>query len=104
MAYTVSLYCATQGSCKDQQTIPLNISFAVVLYDELLEGNDGNGENWQGEDSMEDEVVENQSDEAVKYQSDEAAEGHKADETEDLNDLAIKDLYNIPVKEQDEDD
>ena len=96
MAYTVSLYCAAQGSRKDQPTVPLNISFAVVLYDELLEGNDGNGENWQGEDSMEDEAVENQ--------SDEAAEENKADETEDLNDLAIKDLYNIPVKEQDEDD
>ena len=40
MAYTVSLYRAAQGSRKDQPTIPLNISFAVVLHDELLEGSD----------------------------------------------------------------
>ena len=42
MAYTVSLYHVAQGSRKDQPTIPLNISFAVVLQDEhpKIEGSD----------------------------------------------------------------
>lgn len=33
VAYTVSLYRATQGSRKDQPTVTLNISFAVVLHE-----------------------------------------------------------------------
>lgn len=47
VAYTVSLYRAAQGSRKDQPTVPLNISFAVVLQDELKE--------FQGSDEGEDE-------------------------------------------------
>lgn len=56
VAYTVSLYCAAQGSRKDQPTIPLNISFAVVLKDEPLEfdGSD-NGEDVQDGDAAEEE-------------------------------------------------
>ena len=46
VAYTVSLYRAAQGSRKDQPTIPLNISFVVVLQDEPLD--------YQGSDSGED--------------------------------------------------
>lgn len=47
VAYTVSLYRAAQGSRKDQPTIPLNISFAVVLQDEPQDfdgSNNGDGE------------------------------------------------------------
>jgi hypothetical protein len=57
VAYTVSLYRAAQGSRKDQPTVPLNISFAVVLYDELLEfeGCDG-GEDMQDGDVFEEDT------------------------------------------------
>jgi hypothetical protein len=67
VAYTVSLYRAAQGSRKDQPTVPLNISFAVVLHDEPLEfkGSDG-GEEAQLEDG---EATEEDGDEAVDNQS-----------------------------------
>jgi hypothetical protein len=71
VAYTVSLYHAAQGSRKDQPTVPLNISFAVVLYDESLEfkGSDG-GEDVQDGDVVEevDEAMDNQSNQLPQYQ------------------------------------
>ena len=53
-AYTVSLYRPSGGSHKDQSTISLNLSFAAVLQDEILDSPDGDEE----DDEQEDEVVE----------------------------------------------
>ena len=66
VAYTVSLYWATQGSRKDQPTIPLNISFAVVLHDKLLEGSNG-GEDEQ--DDEQDDATEEDGDDVMDNQS-----------------------------------
>ena len=66
VAYTVSLYRAAQGSRKDQPIIPLNISFAVVLEDEVLDFQDSQG----GEDAEDGEVAgEDGSDEEAKKMS-----------------------------------
>jgi hypothetical protein len=71
VAYTVSLYRAAQGSRKDQPTIPLNISFAVVLQDEPLD--------YQGSDSGED--------------------GQRGEPAEDCTAKAIKDQIAEEVEE-----
>ena len=70
VTYTVSLYHAAQGSHKDQPTIPLNISFAVVLLDEPLEFNGSDGEDAQDSDAASEEEEGDKGDEAVDDQSD----------------------------------
>jgi len=75
VAYTVSLYRATHGARKDQPTVPLNISFAVVLYDGLLDSKDSDG----GGDEQED-------DDDNRASSDEA-EGLRVKEEEDQRDV-----------------
>lgn len=84
VAYTVSIYRAAQGSRKDQPTVPLNISFAVVLQDEPLE--------FKGSDSGEDvpydgDATKEEGDEAVEDQSGEK----RAKETGDLSAEEVKD-------------
>ena len=74
MAYTVSLYRAAQGSRKDQPTVSLSISFAVVLH----EGKSGDS----GEDQQESETAE-EHDEEAEDQSAEEAEDQNAEEAED---------------------
>jgi len=73
-AYTVSLYRAAQGSRKNQPTVSLSISFAVVLH----EGGSGDG----GEDQQEGGTAE-EHDEEAKYQGAEEAEDQSAVEAED---------------------
>lgn len=88
VAYTVSLYRAAQGSRKDQPTVPLSISFAVVLYDQPLDvqGGDG-GEDAQEQegDSHDGEASDNQSDETLQDQS-----GEDAEEAEELSDAVVE--------------
>ena len=76
MAYTVSLYRAAQGSRKDQPTVSLSISFAVVLH----EGKSSDS----GEDQQESETAE-EHDEEAEDQSAEEAEDRSAEEAEDQN-------------------
>jgi hypothetical protein len=75
--YTVSQYHAAQSWHKDQPTVPLSISFAVVLYDEPcdVKGSDGNVM-----EEHNDEVTDNQSDEAQQEQSAEEAEKQSTEE------------------------
>jgi hypothetical protein len=84
VAYTVSLYRATQGPRKDQPTVPFNISFAVVLYDEFLEvkGTDS------GEDAQDGSVAEEEGDKAV----DETIDGKEVESNgeEGLSDVAVE--------------
>ena len=59
MAYTVSLYRASQGSRKDQPTVTLNISFAVVLEDGQDDVGDGQiAEEYHDEDVEDEEDVD----------------------------------------------
>ena len=69
-AYTVSLYHPSRGSRKDQPTISLNLSFAVVLQDELLDSPDGDDE----DDEQEDEAVEEDGDDVIEEDGEEAAD------------------------------
>jgi hypothetical protein len=94
VAYTISLYRATQGPRKDQPTIPLNISFAVVLYDEPLEIKDSDC----GEDTQNTDVVEDDDDKTVS-QNNESAQYQNADEVQNihneeeaLSDIAAEEL------------
>jgi hypothetical protein len=65
VAYTVSLYRASQGSRKDQPTVTLNISFAVVLEDGQDDVGDGQiAEEYHDEDDEDEEDV----DEAMENQ------------------------------------
>ena len=86
MAYTVSLYRAAQGSRKNQPTVSLSISFAVVLY----EGKSGDsGEDQQESEAAEerDEEAEDQSAEEAEDQSAEEAEDQSAEEAEDQSEV-----------------
>ena len=84
VAYTVSLYRAAQGSRKDQPTIPLNISFAVVLQDEPLDyqGSDG-GEDGQ-DDKPEEEDGNEAEDRTAKATEDQFAEVEDESNVEDV--------------------
>ena len=84
VAYTVSLYRAAHGSRKDQPTVPLNISFAVVLHDKPLKSKGGDG----GEDAKDDDATE---DEPPQYQSGEEVEDQDAEEVEDQNSEEVED-------------
>jgi hypothetical protein len=87
VAYTVSFYRATQGSRKDQPTIPLNLSFAVVLYDDLLEFKGSDGEEDEHSDAEEEDgykAANNRSNEAPQDQSDEEVEDQRQIKDEDL--------------------
>jgi hypothetical protein len=77
VAYTISLYRAAQGSRKDRPTIPLNISFAVVLHDEF-KGSDGE-EDEQDEDN---DVVEEDCYEAPNNQSNNMPQDESGEEME----------------------
>ena len=98
VAYTVSLYRAAQGSRKDQPTVPLNISFAVVLHDEPLEfkGSNGGEDGQDGDAAEEDgeEAADNQSDELLQYQSAKEAEDQSAEEVGDQSDVAAEEQSN----------
>lgn len=95
VAYTVSFYRATQGSRKDQPTIPLNLSFAVVLHDKPLEfeGSDG------GEDEQESDTVEEDGYKDAKNQRNETPQDLRAneavnesgEEVDDQSDLKVED-------------
>ena len=76
VAYTVSLYHVVQGSRKDQPTVPLNISFAVVLQDRLSDSN-GSDFGEDGEDAHDGDSAEKDSDDAG------AKEGKKQTDVED---------------------
>jgi len=86
VAYTVSLYRAAQGSRKDQPTVSLSISFAVVLHDKPLEGKSGDGE----EDQQDSETAE-EHDEEAKDPSAEEAEDPSAEEAEDQSAEEVED-------------
>ena len=73
MAYTVSLYRASQGSRKDQPTVTLNISFVVVLEDGQDDVGDG-----QIAEEYHDEDVEDEED------VDEAMDNQRSKEMKDL--------------------
>jgi len=105
MAYTVSMYCSAHGSRKDQPTVPLNISFAVVLNDKPIEfiGNEGS----QDVDVVEedgDEDGENQEDESMQISSAEEAEDQDDEEDDDQSECAEADLTDAAVDEHSDDE
>ena len=82
-----TFYRATQGSRKDQPTIPLNLSFAVVLYDDLLEFKGSDSGDDEGSDAEEGDgykAANNQSHEVPQDQSDEEVEDQSRFKDEDL--------------------
>ena len=93
-AYTVSLYRAAQGSRKDQPTVSLSISFAVVLH----EGKSGDG----GEDQRDSETAE-EHDKEAEDQSAEEAEDQSAEEAEDQSEVEA-DSQSLAAAEEESDD
>lgn len=91
VAYTVSLYRAAQGSRKDQPTIPLNISFAVVLQDEPLEY-DGSDDGEDAQDGDLDVVEEDDDEETTTIPSDPRVklEDLSGEEFENQSDVAVE--------------
>ena len=98
MAYTVSMYRSAHGSRKDQPTIPLNISFAMVLHDKPVEfiGNEGSQDV--------DEDRENQDDESMQISSAEEDEDQDDEENDDQSEYAEADLTNAAVNEHSDDE
>jgi hypothetical protein len=101
VAYTVSLYRAAQGSRKDQPTVPLNLSFAVVLHDEPLQRSDS-GEDMQGGDTQDEDGDEALDDESNEQQPVEEAEDQSIEEVEDQSHMEVVDLNDAVVEEKDE--
>lgn len=117
VAYTISQYHAAQGSHKDQLTVPLSISFAVVLYDKPLDIKGSNsGEDQKDGDSAEehdgkatdnqsDEVPQDQSNEMLQDQSAEDAEDPvSAEEGEDQSEAKAEELSDASAEEESDDD
>lgn len=105
MAYTVSMYRSAHGSRKDQPTVPLNISFAVVLHDKPVEfiGNEGS----QDVDVVEedgDEDRENQDDESMQISSAKEDEDQDDEENDDQSEYAEADLTDAAVNEHSDDE
>lgn len=92
VAYTVSLYRATQGSRKDQPTVPLNLSFAVVLHDEFQDSDDG-----ELEDEQEDDPVEEDGYEGTNDQINQALQGQSAGDVEDQSAKEVEEENEIEV-------
>jgi hypothetical protein len=107
VAYTVSMYRSAHGSRKDQPTVPLNISFAVVLHDKPVEfiqvGNEGSQDvNVVEEDGDEDR--ENQDDESMQISSAEEDEDQDDEEDDDQSEYAEADLTDVAVDEHSDDE
>jgi len=117
VAYAVSQYRAAQGSRKGQPTVPLSISFAVVLYDKPLDikGSDSGEDQKDGDpaeehdgkatDNQSDEAPQDQSDERVQDQSAEEAENPvSAEEGEDQSEAEAEELSDASAEEESDDD
>lgn len=107
VAYTVSMYRSAHGSRKDQPTVPLNISFAVVLHDKPVEfiGNEGSQD--VDHDVVEedgDEDGDNQDDESMQISSDEEDEHQDDEEDDDQSESAEVDLTDAAVDEHSDDE
>jgi len=87
VAYTVSLYRPAQGARKDELTVTLNISFAVVLHDEPLEIHSSD----DGEDQQDGDTIDDNDDEAANNRSDGVSQDQSAEEAEDQSDVEVED-------------